>query len=338
MFGLDMLDVAIGVVFLYLVMSLIASAAIEFIEVLLQYRGRDLLRGIAELIDNDTILANVYKHPLIASLYRDDFKDVTKAGWLSKRKLPSYIPARNFALALFDELGVPLDGATAAAPPPAGAVAPLPAAAAPIALPVGFATTGVHQAIGNLVKAAANNATKARENVEEWFNASMDRVSGWYKRRTHWILAGVGLLAAAAMNVDSIAVATKLAADKPLRDAIVKTATDYAKTEKPPQSATPVTSTSTYDEKNAALAAASKRLTGEVQRLDSLGLPIGWKDYPWPSDPFEQFTRILGILITAFAVTLGAPFWFDVLNKIIVVRSTVKPKEKSGIEGSKEPR
>jgi hypothetical protein len=41
--------------------------------------------------------------------------------------------------------------------------------------------------------------------------------------------------------------------------------------------------------------------------------------------------------MTAFAITLGAPFWFDVLNKIMVVRSTVKPAEKSGDEASKDP-
>jgi hypothetical protein len=43
---------------------------------------------------------------------------------------------------------------------------------------------------------------------------------------------------------------------------------------------------------------------------------------------------ILGWIFTAFAATLGAPFWFDVLNQIMVIRSTVKPHEKSGEEAS----
>jgi len=46
--------------------------------------------------------------------------------------------------------------------------------------------------------------------------------------------------------------------------------------------------------------------------------------------------RILGWLVTALALSLGAPFWFDLLNKFIVVRSTVKPKEKSPEEQSKD--
>ena len=43
----------------------------------------------------------------------------------------------------------------------------------------------------------------------------------------------------------------------------------------------------------------------------------------------------LGWLTTALAIMLGAPFWFDVLNKFMIVRSTVKPDEKSPAEASK---
>lgn len=81
------------------------------------------------------------------------------------------------------------------------------------------------------------------------------------------------------------------------------------------------------------------------QRLASLHLPIGWQSQA----PLEATVRstardrvwsvaspILGWLVTAFAVTLGAPFWFDILNRVMVIRSTVKPREKSGEESSKD--
>jgi hypothetical protein len=48
------------------------------------------------------------------------------------------------------------------------------------------------------------------------------------------------------------------------------------------------------------------------------------------------YTHWLGWALTAFAVSLGAPFWFDMLNKLIVVRSTVKPHEKSKEQESKD--
>ena len=38
--------------------------------------------------------------------------------------------------------------------------------------------------------------------------------------------------------------------------------------------------------------------------------------------------KIVGILLTTIAVSLGAPFWFDMLNKLVNLRSTgVKPKK-----------
>ena len=59
--------------------------------------------------------------------------------------------------------------------------------------------------------------------------------------------------------------------------------------------------------------------------------PIGWTWY-------LLYLHALGWLITAAAISLGAPFWFDTLNRFMVVRSTVKPKEKSPDEGSKDPK
>jgi hypothetical protein len=50
----------------------------------------------------------------------------------------------------------------------------------------------------------------------------------------------------------------------------------------------------------------------------------------------DVLIALVGWFITALAATLGAPFWFDVLNKVMVIRSTVKPKEKSPDEASED--
>jgi hypothetical protein len=87
-----------------------------------------------------------------------------------------------------------------------------------------------------------------------------------------------------------------------------------------------------------------------VQAIQKLSLPIGWlrsggdKYREWPGSNYfgyggwvyQLYWHWLGWLITALAVSLGAPFWFDMLNKLIVVRSTVKPHEKSPEEESKQ--
>jgi hypothetical protein len=79
--------------------------------------------------------------------------------------------------------------------------------------------------------------------------------------------------------------------------------------------------------------------------LDALRLPIGWTKAPLIrhdshgkilSTDGEWLEAIAGWLVTAFAASLGAPFWFDLLNKIMVIRSTVKPHEKSPEESSED--
>ena len=79
--------------------------------------------------------------------------------------------------------------------------------------------------------------------------------------------------------------------------------------------------------------------------LNALGLPIGWTratptnkdDRRRVPDTLGDFLlKLVGILVTGFAISQGAPFWFDVLNKFMVVRSTVKPSEKSGEQPSKD--
>src|SRR5205085_1650511 len=149
--GSTALDVAIGLVFVYLAVSLVCSALNEVIEGRLKNRSKDLERGIRELLTNTTpaaqgtadaipegparpnqlnIVQTLYDHPLISGLFKNDYSTAKKKG-----QLPSYIPSRNFALALMDIVGRAAAGgggtANATAPVPAlapGQLAPAPAA------------------------------------------------------------------------------------------------------------------------------------------------------------------------------------------------------------------
>lgn len=55
-----------------------------------------------------------------------------------------------------------------------------------------------------------------------------------------------------------------------------------------------------------------------------------------PDSPAALPVKALGLLFTEVALSLGAPFWFDVFNKFIVVLSTIEPREKSPEEASKD--
>jgi hypothetical protein len=426
MFGSNLLDVAIGMIFVYLLLSLICSAAHEIIEGWLKNRATDLERGIRELLDPNSsasttgIVAKLYSHALLSGLYKGTYEQFVRnrerfflVRWVIRffsrwPKLPSYIPARNFALALMDTV-LPaktagadgaterLSGAAGATIPSAPGAAPLvvinppaptgaPAPAAPNALDDLRAAIGeipyepTKRALLTIIDAAGNDATKARENIENWFNSSMDRVSGWFKRRSQIVLLLLGFGIAVSLNVDSVQLVKRLSTDKALRDSLVASADAYAKANaspaaspSPSPSPSPAASPSPSPSPSPAQGTAAPtpspsplpecvkdenspqcKLAKTQEELKQLNLPIGWatkesggtqKD---PADewPGWQMTgaggwggqlekHLLGWLITALAISLGAPFWFDLLNKFIVVRSTVKPHEKSREEGSK---
>ena len=73
--------------------------------------------------------------------------------------------------------------------------------------------------------------TRVRLSIEAWFNSTMDRVSGWYKRRTQIILFAVGLAMAATLNIDTVDICNHLVSDPSLRSSLVATAQEYAKNE-----------------------------------------------------------------------------------------------------------
>jgi hypothetical protein len=159
------------------------------------------------------------------------------------------------------------------------------------------------------VDLSGGDLSQVQAGVERWFDSAMERVSGWYKRQTaRWLLI-IGISIAAIGNVDAIRVARSLYRDTAPREAAVALATAIARDQMAPSSL--------GDD-----AVVNQRA---LEQLGSLGLPIGWPDAEWSS---HSFTRVLGWLITAIAISLGAPFWFEMLNRIMPMRSTVKPGER----------
>ncbi len=371
MFNSAILDVAIGMIFVYLLLSLLCSAASEIIELMLKKRAIDLERGIREMLapgsksGSNDIVQKLYNHSLVNNLFGGRYEDSRIASakrYVMRTQLPSYIPARSFALALMDLVTAPPEGdsgpalmtgsqasgascATPAAanvqvtlsqppppaPPPGAAGNPLTPLRQAIASTNLFSgeTERVRRALIALVDAAGDDVSKARENIEDWFNNSMDRVSSWYKRRTQVIILILGMLVAVAVNADTIAIIKKLSTDRTLRESLVNAAQDYSRAD--------ASAASAHGQPAAAKYEATK------QQLEGLGLPMGWEvqGEKWPGwDVYFWGNRALlhgaGWLLTALAISLGAPFWFDVLNKFIVIRSAVKPHEKSPEEQSKD--
>jgi hypothetical protein len=173
------------------------------------------------------------------------------------------------------------------------------------------------------IRTGEETVEKLRRNLEDWFNDAMDRFTGWYKRWTRQISFGVAVVIVVAANADSMMLANRLARDAALRAGIV-----------------------------AAADSASQKIAGDTSNIqtarqqlldesEKLNLPLGWINpkVNGAEDPFA-FERIprttwgwlakaFGLLMTALAVSLGAPFWFDTLSKFMNVRGAGKVPDTS---------
>ena len=181
----------------------------------------------------------------------------------------------------------------------------------------------VQRVLLTAIDAAQGDLNRAQAHLEAWFDSAMDRVSGAYKRATQLVIFLIGLGVAVVLNVDTISIVDFLYSNDAARAAVVahaeRLATDPADTQ-----------------------LSESDVRGLVTLGESVGLPLGWTWQEWENKTAEDTwltswaTALLGWLLTAFAATLGAPFWFDVLNKVMVIRSTVKPHEKSPEEASED--
>jgi hypothetical protein len=379
MFGSVVLDVAIGMAFVYLLLSLIASVVQEMLSAFMQLRPANLERGLRSLFSGDSLnnemdlVNSIYDHGLVRGLYSDPKmdSDMTQSTFrkgmdlirlgarrligispdkpltisVSPLLLPAYVPSRTFALALIDILNTNK--------------AMGPEAMASIRkLLTEHKDNKAVEALLTLALDANGDIETFQRNLEQWYNDAMDRVSGWYKRYTQRALIVIGLLLAVAFNVDSVRVARTLWLDRDARQAMVTAAGNYTASHSAPAKQTgaqPAEANQATDNSLTANQGASDigKLETQLQTnvkafndvTTSALLPMGWK-HPWgfyegyfmtaPKDAvFSTTTLLAGWVMTALAISLGAPFWFDTLNRFMVVRSTVKPQEKSKTEAAK---
>ncbi len=302
-FNSTVLDVAIGLTFVYLLLGIFCTAINEWIAGIFKTRANTLKEGIHILLDNQPFgnarfLDAFYKHPVIAGMTRGDAH-------------PSYLAARTFATTLMD----------LATPTVKGPIAVQDLVAGVNALPDG----DVKSALVALVGSAGNDIEKAQRNIEDWFNDSMDRVSGWYKRTVQiWTIA-IAVALTVVANADTLALARQLWVDPALRSAVVEQAKQRAQMPRP-------TSIVEYTDKNDPLKPTVKPTQSDTlteQESRTLGRIVGWTRASVPTDAEHWLLRILGWIFTVIAVSLGAPFWFDSLNRLMNLRS-------AGLEPAKQ--
>ena len=177
-----------------------------------------------------------------------------------------------------------------------------------------------------LVKNANGDVSKFRTSVEQWYDDHMDRVSGWYKRRTAWITLVVGAIVVVLLNLNALTIGRTLYTENAVSAAVSSVA---AKT-------TPCTTVSQD---------CLSKLDGDLSAAAASGLPVGWgtvracKEQGVHCGWWEQrgilspsgsagsqaaqiLLVLLGFLIMIVALLPGAQFWFGLLSKLGTLRSS----------------
>jgi hypothetical protein len=392
--GSNILEVAIGLIFVFMLVSLFVSWVQETIASIFSLRSKHMIEIIQVLLDPEGEDAKAFeteglRNKISGIPSTQQVKFVKKfygsalVKSLSKPKeFPSYVDPGDFANYVLDYvLEADLDDVPAAGkkgkkgkPKKINIKDQLRAIETQVDQ---IADPTAKKAIMSQVKLAwkANDTVDkriaaTRENVMGWFNTTMDRAQGWYKRRAQKIAFWIGLIVVIVLNIDTFGMAWSFYNEPQLREFVIQEATtkfdtsipqdcegksgaDFSGCLETAQSSDPaimpqecIKSTTENELTTCMLDAQSTALLNQIDDL-----PIGWtlalmnseSDSPNKIDydpnripPFNSPTgwfywllKIFGLLVTAYAVSFGAPFWFELLNKFVNMRlSGKKPESK----------
>ncbi len=338
------IEIAIGLIVLYSLLSLMCSKTNELLANVLSLRARNLRRAIHHLV-GDVYVIKVYEHPMIMSLYRSGARPEKGIKRLFQSPGPSYLPAQKFVIALLDSTCPTAVTADPPLPPDPGDRLQYNLAAeaqdgdptrggvatrtGSPSLASGQAERDITAELGTITdarlkssletlwRAASHNVATFRAGVEQWFDHTMDRASGWYKRLAQTMALVLGLAIAVGLNIDTVHVSERLWADAPLRSAVLE---QIKKLPPPPATTTTVAGapgTEAPPPTEAALGAQVEGIQDGLRRVNALQLPMGWARAQRPD---SYWVALLGWVLTAIALSLGAPFWFDLLNKVTALR------------------
>lgn len=288
MFGSQALETAIGLVLMFFVLATVSSVLVEILGRLLGKRARDLEDTIGALLAGkevkDADLRVLIKDFKETRVYQAARAGTGRTLFRRRRRDPSYLSAKAYGEAVCEMV---VDGQSLKS--------------------WNSLPDGVRGALEPLAREVGADLTKIRARLESRFDEAMQRAEGAYKRWATLCLFVAGLLVAAGMNASTFEVASDLWRDPVTRQVVVDSAQQLGP------------SGGTATDQLDSVADATEALT-------QLGLPVGWTDEDrsaWSdADWLQMGAMMLGWLVTALLVMLGAPFWFDLLGKLVALRNT----------------
>ncbi|PTV50755.1 hypothetical protein [Acinetobacter pittii] len=283
MFNSPVFNSIIGLVLTYALITAFVSSLIEAVSTIFSIRAKTLKSGLTRMLDNlqiEGLVNDLYQHPLINPI-----------NYNKPNKIPSYIDPECFAKALHEILSN-------------NNIRELKLNKLLEDLPEG---SPVKAFLDSLVSDIDEKADSAQKNLMLWFDVSMDRLSGKYKRSMQFWSFILAFIVALAFNIDTFNLSQIYWSLSPSQlDLLLATSGD------------------TLPSLPADLA---RNIQYSFENLNKL--PIGWGEDGklWvsvTSSTWSFFCFIIGCFITACSVLFGAPFWFDLLKSFVNIRGTGK--------------
>ena len=354
------IDVAIGLVFIYLLYSLLATVIGEIIASVFALRARNLQDAIGKMLNDDTEESTKFKAffksiwQSISKIFNNKQSGFVEAFYKqpsikylshnSQIRKPSYISPATFSQTLLNIMEDEGKGDSSIDRIKAVLSGELQGTNVgndhSTQSPLICDETRKH--LSNLLRSSNDDLAKFKLQLESWFDETMERATGWYKRKNQFILFSIGLVIAISFNVNTLYIGKALSKDDLAREQLVQMAVNYQN--KNPE----VIQDSTDKKALKELLAVKDSLEKDIQIANSI-VSLGWEkmkgidknyynDVCHNIDDLSAWKNLLGWILTALAISLGATFWFDLLNKLVNLRSSLaapKPR-KSDKESKKE--
>lgn len=286
------LEVAIGLVLTWLIISVATVEVQNIINKIFNRRGKFLEQAILDMFrGEEEFVEAFYEQPVIKALYKKNF--------FGKPIKPDYIPNEAFAEALF-EMFVNLGTEEGKLPEDTVSLERVIAQIEKVNAQnpeLGYFAKrlipelDITESIAKL-RTTKDKVAEFKNNAESWFNNSMTKASFWYKDNAKTFALIIGIILAAVFNVDSIQITEQLWREPTLRQSLVAQAQVADETTGPKSVA---------------------ELEAYYKDLD---LPVGWERDQLPVR-WGWVSKVIGILISGLAAMQGAPFWFDMLKKLL---------------------
>jgi hypothetical protein len=301
-------DVAIGVSVVYLGASLFVTILNEYWAQLLNSRGKQLYDSLHRLLDDASVKDALKKFPALQPFFGP------------REKAPSYLDTVVFARLLLGSFALDVNDPTRQ-----GWLKAINTTLT--------ADSTVKRQLVAVVNAASDKADDITKAVSEWTDRSLTMLGEGYKQRRQLTSLIIGLLLAVAGNLDTIAITSRLYLDKEARESAAEVGMQL----------TQATSRKQFDE-CLALPPAERKVNDSCRpllgivdavtaRSATLGrLPIGWGEENWPASKTAFGLKVVGWLLTALALSLGAPFWFDVLNRFVSIRHGMRKPDPTPVQ------